>query len=158
MNWCHENKSNDMFSHRCRVASIESKSSHPMAKALVDYAQLHSIKPHTDAVTEFHNFPGEGIHGKLDSQNIYIGNRRIAQRAHSDHGNAASEIEVDASGGKTRGYIYCNGTLSGWFSLSDTCRSGTLQAVNELKSMNILTVMLTGDSHAAAAQAQNQVT
>nr|AJF37114.1 heavy metal ATPase [Sedum alfredii] len=136
------------------VASIESKSSHPMAKAVIDYAQLYSIKPHPEAVMEFHNYPGEGIHGKLDSQDIYIGNRRIAHRAHSE---TIPEIEDNASGGKTRGYVYCNGTLAGWFSLSDACRSGTFQAVNELKSMNILTVMLTGDSHAAAAQAQNQL-
>nr|ARK19360.1 heavy metal ATPase 3 [Sedum plumbizincicola] len=136
------------------VASIESKSSHPMAKAVVDYAQLYSIKPQPEAVMEFHNYPGEGIHGKLESQDIYIGNRRIALRARSE---TMPEIESGASGGKTRGYVYCNGTLAGWFSLSDACRSGTFQAVNELKSMNILTVMLTGDSHAAAAQAQNQL-
>lgn len=73
-------------------------------------------------------------------------------------GTLVPEIEDGASGGKTRGYVYCNGILAGWFSLSDACRSGTVQAVNELKSMNILTALLTGDSHAAAALVQNQVT
>uniref|UniRef100_A0A7N0T4N3 HMA domain-containing protein n=2 Tax=Kalanchoe fedtschenkoi TaxID=63787 RepID=A0A7N0T4N3_KALFE len=134
------------------VASLESKSSHPMAKALMDYAQLHSIEPRPEAVVEFHNYPGEGICGKLDGQDIYIGNKKIALRA-----QCITEIEVSASEGKTRGYIYAGGVLTGWFSLSDAVRSGAAQAVNELKSMKILTMMLTGDSHAAAAQAQNQL-
>lgn len=64
-----------------------------MAKALVDYAQLYSIEPHPAAVVEFHNFPGEGIHGKLDSQEIYIGNRRIAQRAHSETGKTFGLVQ-----------------------------------------------------------------
>uniref|UniRef100_A0A7N0THV7 HMA domain-containing protein n=2 Tax=Kalanchoe fedtschenkoi TaxID=63787 RepID=A0A7N0THV7_KALFE len=136
------------------VASLESKSSHPMAKALMDYAQLHSIEPHPEAVVEFHNYPGEGICGKLDGQDIYIGNRKIALRAQCI---TEAETEVSASEGKTSGYIYAGGVLTGWFSLSDAVRSGAAQAVNELKSMKILTMMLTGDSHAAAAQAQNQL-
>lgn len=59
--------------------------------------------------------------------------------------------------GKTIGYIYCGATPAGIFSLSDACRIGVLDAIRELKLMGIETAMLTGDSHAAATHAQEQV-
>jgi len=59
--------------------------------------------------------------------------------------------------GKTIGYIYCGATPAGFFSLSDACRIGVLDAIRELKLMGIETAMLTGDSHAAATHAQEQV-
>lgn len=68
---------------RCfhRVSSIESKSSHPMAAALIDYARSTSVEPNPDLVENFQNFPGEGVYGRIDGQDIYIGNKRLAQRA-----------------------------------------------------------------------------
>ncbi|CAN6180458.1 unnamed protein product [Urochloa humidicola] len=59
------------------MSSIESKSSHPMAAALVEYAQSKSIQPKPENVTEFRIIPGEGIYGKINGRHVYIGNRRI---------------------------------------------------------------------------------
>ncbi|KAK9989720.1 hypothetical protein SO802_029959 [Lithocarpus litseifolius] len=134
------------------VSSIESKSSHPMAAALVEYGRLHSIEPKPENVEDFQNFPGEGVFGKIDGKDIYIGNRRIRLRA-----GCAAEIEFQNMEGKTNGYIYCGAALVGTFSLSDTCRSGAMEAVEEIKSLGIKCVMLTGDSHAAAMLAQDQL-
>ena len=64
-----------------RVSSIESKSSHPMAAALVDHGRSLSINPKPENVDDFQNFPGEGVHGRIDGKDIYIGNRKIATRA-----------------------------------------------------------------------------
>ena len=64
-----------------RVSSVESKSSHPMAAALVDYAKSVSVEPEPEAVVDDQNFPGEGIHGNIDGKKVYIGNKRIASRA-----------------------------------------------------------------------------
>lgn len=52
-----------------------------MASALVDYAKSNSVEPKPEKVSEFHIYPGEGIHGEMDGKNIYIGNKRIASRA-----------------------------------------------------------------------------
>lgn len=64
-----------------RVSSIESKSSHPMAAALMEYGRLHAIEPKPEDVQNFQNFPGEGISGKIDGKYIHVGNGRIAARA-----------------------------------------------------------------------------
>jgi Cd2+/Zn2+-exporting ATPase len=55
------------------------------------------------------------------------------------------------------GYVICDGDLVGVFSLSDDCRTGAAEAIRELRSMGITSVMLTGDSAEAATHAQEQL-
>ncbi|KAJ0263029.1 Cadmium/zinc-transporting ATPase HMA2 [Hirschfeldia incana] len=136
------------------VSSVESKSSHPMAARLVDYAKSVSVEPKPEAVEEYQNFPGEGIFGKIDGKEFYIGNKRIASRAGC---SSVPDTDVDTKGGKTVGYVYVGETLAGSFNLSDACRSGVAQAMKELKSLGIKTSMLTGDNQAAAMYAQEQL-
>ena len=62
-----------------RVSSIESKSSHPMASAIVDYARLHGAEPNGDVI-DFTILVGEGVGGKVDGHEICIGNDRMANR------------------------------------------------------------------------------
>ncbi|KMT19963.1 hypothetical protein BVRB_1g010070 [Beta vulgaris subsp. vulgaris] len=133
------------------VSSIESKSSHPMAAALINYAASFSIEPMPEEVEEFQNYPGEGIYGKIEGAHIYIGNYRISLRAGS-HANELHKMEEKASG-----FIYMGATLVGTFGLSDNCRSGAMEAMKELKKSGIRTVMLTGDNHIAAQQVQHQL-
>ena len=52
-----------------------------MAAALADYGWSHSIELKSEEVEEFENFPGEGIYGKIDGKDVYIGSRKIALRA-----------------------------------------------------------------------------
>ncbi|CAL5376698.1 unnamed protein product [Camellia sinensis] len=132
---------------------IESKSSHPMAAALIDYGRSHSVEPMSEKVEEFENFPGEGIHGKIDGKDVYVGNLKMALRAGC---STVPRLEGDTDG-KSIGYIFLGGSLAGIFSLSDVCRTGAKEAIKELKSMGIKTAMLTGDSHEAAIVAQNQL-
>nr|WHB10793.1 cadmium/zinc-transporting ATPase [Nitraria sibirica] len=136
------------------VSSIESKSSHPMANALVDFGKSLSIEPKPEDVEDYQNFPGEGIYGKLDGKEIYIGNKKIALRAGCGTVPTAEGINLK---GKTIGYVYCGGSLVGVFSLSDTCRTGAAEALRELKLLGIKTAMLTGDNQAAAMEAQQQL-
>ena len=60
---------------------MESKSSHPMAAALVEYSQTKSIRPEPEKVTEFHVYHGEVIYGVISGKHIYIGNRKIMARS-----------------------------------------------------------------------------
>ncbi|CAA7022223.1 unnamed protein product [Microthlaspi erraticum] len=136
------------------VSSLESKSSHPMAATIVDYAKSVSVEPRSDEVEDYQNFPGEGIYGKIDGNNVYIGNKRIASRAGC---STVPEIELDTKGGKTVGYVYVGERLAGVFNLSDACRSGVAQAMKELKDLGIKTAMLTGDNQDSAMHAQEQL-
>lgn len=134
------------------VSSIESRSSHPMASVLVDYAQSKSVGPKSDNVAEFQIFPGEGIYGEIDGEGVYIGNKRILSRA-----SCETVPDMKDMKGVTVGYVACKGQLIGVFTLSDSCRTGSDEAIRELRSLGIKSVMLTGDSSAAASYAQNQL-
>ncbi|XP_019464429.1 PREDICTED: putative inactive cadmium/zinc-transporting ATPase HMA3 [Lupinus angustifolius] len=136
------------------VSSIESKSSHPLAAAIIDHGRSLLIEPKPEKVMEFENFPGEGICGKIDERVLYIGNRKIATRAGSE---TVPTLQGENQRGKTTGYIYSDATPVGIFSLSDACRSGVQEAIGQLKSLGIKTIMLTGDSEAAAIQAHEQL-
>ncbi|XP_047080323.1 cadmium/zinc-transporting ATPase HMA3-like [Lolium rigidum] len=137
------------------ISSIESKSSHPMAAALVEYAQSKSIQPKPENVAEFRILPGEGIYGEMDGKHIYIGNNRALARR-SCHTDTVPE-KIDDLKGVSIGYVICDGDLVGVFSLSDDCRTGASEAIQELRSMGITSVMLTGDSAEAARHAQQQL-
>nr|AYW01704.1 HMA2 protein [Morus alba] len=135
------------------VSSIESKSSHPMADALVGHGRSQSIEPNPENVEDFQNFPGEGVYGKIDGKDIYIGNWRIGLRA----GCEKDSLDVQSMSRETNGYIYCGAALVGIFRLSDTCRSGAAEAIKELEELCIRSAMLTGDSNAAAMTAYDQL-
>lgn len=71
----------------CRVSSIESRSSHPTSVALIHYAESRSIESKPEYVEDFQNFPGEGVSGKFEGKNIFIGNQRLGLRAGCKIGN-----------------------------------------------------------------------
>ncbi|CAA2938169.1 cadmium zinc-transporting ATPase HMA3-like isoform X2 [Olea europaea subsp. europaea] len=138
----------------CWVSSIESKSSHPMASALIDFARDRSVEPKPEDVDKFENFPGEGICGKIEDIEIYIGNWKISSRAGCTTVPTFDGHNIE---GKSVCYIFLGSSLAGIFSLSDECRTGSNAALKELNLMGIKTVMLTGDSYEAAKHAQDQL-
>ncbi|KAL0308309.1 UNVERIFIED_CONTAM: Cadmium/zinc-transporting ATPase HMA2 [Sesamum radiatum] len=127
------------------ISSIESKSSHPMAAALIDFARAHAIEPEPEKVEKFQIFPGEGIY---DTYTLETG--KLLQEQ-------VPKLEGYDIEGKSVGYIFLGSSPAGIFCLSDACRSGAKEALEELKSMGIKTVMLTGDSYTAAKHAQSQL-
>ncbi|PIN10351.1 Cation transport ATPase [Handroanthus impetiginosus] len=136
------------------MSSIECKSSHPMAAALVEFARENGIEPNPERVENFRNFPGEGICGKFEDNDIYIGNQKIASRAGC---TAVPKLDGYDIEGKSVGYVFLGSSLAGIFCLSDVCRTGAKEAIEELKSIGIKTVMLTGDCRGAARRAQEQL-
>ncbi|XP_057806485.1 putative inactive cadmium/zinc-transporting ATPase HMA3 isoform X2 [Salvia miltiorrhiza] len=136
------------------ISSIESKSSHPMAAAVVEFATTHSIEPKPDRVEHFQNFPGEGISGKIEDNELYVGNRRIASRAGCSE---VPKLQGYDTQGKSVGYVFLGSSPVAVFCLSDVCRTGAKEAIEELKSLGIKTIMLTGDCQGAAKRAQEQL-
>lgn len=66
-------------------------------------------------------------------------------------------MRAHPKGGKTVIYVFVGATLVGMFSLSDECRTGVTEAIQQLKLLNIKTAMLTGDTLEAAIYAENHV-
>ncbi|KAK4396684.1 putative cadmium/zinc-transporting ATPase HMA4 [Sesamum angolense] len=131
------------YPSRIMISSIESKSSHPMAAALIDFARAHAIEPEPEKVEKFQIFPGKGFMGELRIKTYTLETGKLLQ-------------EQGVPQKESLGYIFLGSSPAGIFCLSDACRTGAKEALEELKSMGIKTVMLTGDSYTAAKHAESQ--
>jgi len=140
-----------------KAYALESKSEHPLAKAVTEAAAARDLQ--AEEVTEFTAVAGNGLTGKLEGQELIGGNLEFVQKK--------SGIEVEekftllaeelAGEGKTCLYFAENGRFLGIIAVADTIKEDSPEAVRQLKNMGIRVVMLTGDNertaHAIAEQA-----
>ncbi|KAH9306581.1 hypothetical protein KI387_010985, partial [Taxus chinensis] len=134
------------------ISSLESKSGHPMAMAVVSYCRQQGIEPSAE-VKDFNILQGEGICGEIASQNIYIGNARL--KARLSWGQAVPDTwDIE---GSTVAYVGVDEKFVGAFSVADHVRPQASKAVSKLKKLGIRLVMLTGDTAVSAAEVEKEV-
>ena len=120
--------------------SIENKSSHPLAKAIIEYTKDGKELD----VTEINNIEGRGIRAKIGNDLYYIGNERYL--ADNNITIDLNMIDNYSKEGKTTLVILENNTLVGIITLKDMPKADSALAVNELNKLGINTIMLTGDN------------
>lgn len=128
--------------------SLESKSEHPLAKAIVAYG----TEKHTEQipVTEFKALPGNGLEGKAGEADVKGGSLKFAQSQTEISEKIRLQAEKLAEEGKTPLMFMKNGVLAGMIAVADVIREDSPQAVKELQNMGIEVVMLTGDNERTA--------
>lgn len=133
------------------VSSIESKASHPIASAVVEYAKSHGAEPNGQ-VDDFKTLVGEGVSGIVDGHEMVIGNDRLADRLHWKEGGSSESSVVDnwKSQGLTVCWVGVDGKLELVLSAGDQLREEAAEAVREMKDLGLHIAMLTGDSLATA--------
>ena len=130
------------------AASLEAKSEHPLAVAVVEYAkEKKSVNYEIDG---FEALPGRGLHGYMQDEEICGGNLRfISEKA--DISDECRNIYEKLSGeGKTPLFFTKGGKFIGIIAVSDVIKEDSSSAIGELKAMGIATVMLTGDNERCA--------
>ena len=129
--------------------SLEKKSEHPLARAVVSFAEEKNIDA-TD-VSEFAAVPGNGLSAMLGGKNIFGGKLSFIE---NQNAQIPAELKAKADelseGGKTPLFFAEDGRLLGIIAVADTIKEDSPRAVQELKSMGIKTVMLTGDNEKTA--------
>ena len=128
--------------------SLESRSEHPLAKAIVAYGaekQAEQIP-----VSEFKALPGNGLEGKVGDADVKGGSLKFAQSQTEISEKIKSQAEKLAEEGKTPLMFLKNGILMGMIAVADVIRADSSQAVKELQDMGIEVVMLTGDNERTA--------
>ena len=128
------------------AASLEKKSEHPLAEAIVKHAESSELKE----VSDYTAVPGMGISGTVGGRSCAGGNAAYMQSLGIDIDNASAQASSLAAQGKTVMYFCADGKLSGIIAVADTLRPTSREAVQELRQMNIDVIMLTGDNGAAA--------
>lgn len=131
------------------VASAESKSEHPLGKAIVSYAIKNKIE-----IKECKNFKmksGKGIYAEIENRKIYCGNEKFLQENGINlYENIQNKLQKLQNNGKASVIIAENMQCIGIIALLDILRKETKDIINELSKLNISTILLTGDNQNTA--------
>lgn len=130
-----------------KTASLESYSTHPVAKAVVAYASgLTLIKP-----TEVEEISGHGLKGKVGQDLLLAGNLKLLDKFNvsfpKELGNIAETIVA----------VAVNGSYAGYITIADEIKEDALETVSELKKLGIETIMLSGDKEAVVSHIAGQL-
>jgi P-type Cu+ transporter len=137
------------------AASLENKSEHPLARAVVEYAAKRNI-PLTEAES-FQSLTGFGVIGVIGGSAIMVGNDELLKE-YTIHLNDREEIvERLQTAGKTPIFVAMNGGLIGMMGVADTVKSNAAEAIRKLKGMGLEVIMITGDNERTANTIAQQV-
>ncbi len=133
------------------TASAESVSEHPVAKAILAHAEKCNIAIKTPQ--NFTAIPGRGISATIDNCNVAAGNRTFMQEL----GISIPNCHTPEYSGVTLIFIAVDGVFKGVIGAADTVRTDAKEALEELRKMNIETVLITGDNEDAAKAVLNKL-
>ena len=130
------------------AAALEARSEHPLAKAVMLYAQERGIQ--AAEVADFEALPGNGLAATLDGESLHGGNLNYISQQADVSDAVRAQADVLAGEGKTPLYFARNGKLLGVIAVADTLKADSPEAIRQLKNMGIRVVMLTGDNQRTA--------
>ena len=130
------------------AAALEQKSEHPLAKAVLAYAQERTLD--CPEVTDFAALPGNGLSARLNGMEIYGGNAAFITAKAAVPEEMQAQASALASEGKTPLFFGGAGRLMGVIAVADTIKEDSPRAIQELQNMGIRVVMLTGDNQRTA--------
>ena len=135
--------------------SLEKRSEHPLAQAIVAYAEARGVT--AEEVEAFEQVPGGGLRGQVAGRACLAGNARLMGEVCIDIAEAEGEARRLADEGKTVLFFAVDGALAGLIALADEPKPRSAAALAELSRMGIRTVMLTGDNERTAHAIQKRV-
>ena len=130
------------------AASLEKRSEHPLAKAILKYVGEQQLT--VEDVSEFEALPGNGLTAVRKGVKLAGGNYAFIRTQTEVSEDLLKQSEVLAEQGKTPMFFSENGRLAGIIAVADTMKEDSRQAVSELRNMGIRVVMLTGDNDRTA--------
>ncbi|MEO0756542.1 MAG: heavy metal translocating P-type ATPase [Cyanobacteria bacterium J06648_16] len=131
------------------AAAVERQSEHPLAEAIVQYAQSQDVERLT-AVQDFEAITGRGVQGRVDGRWVQIGTDRWMQHLGIDTQRFQARRQEWESMAKTTAWIAVDGHTEGLLGISDALKPASARAVSALQKMGLEVVMLTGDNQQTA--------
>jgi len=140
------------------LASLENKSEHPIARAVVDYAKEKNLPERPESsgragikieeVTNFENIEGKGLKGFVNNTEYYIGNVKLM----NELGISTVDLKIDqyTREGKTPVIIANKEKVLGFVMIADEIKPESKKAISDMHKLGIKVVMLTGDDERAA--------
>ena len=136
------------------VGSIESKSTHPIGKAFSDYLEENKIE--LLEVEDFKNIAGLGIVGKVNNEEILLGNSKILDKYEIINKYSDDEKQLSEKGNSII-YVVKNREIIALVGVNDVVREEVKEVINTLSSKKIDVVMLTGDNKGTAEKIAKEI-
>ncbi|RMC51272.1 copper-translocating P-type ATPase [Lactobacillus sp. ESL0225] len=136
------------------AAGLEKLAEHPLAAAIITYANKEKIVP--AVVSDFQVLEGRGVCGKIGTESVYIG-KLIAAANLKISVSLANEAERLETAAKTVVAVSVQNEVIGLIAIQDAPKKNAKEAISELKQMGLQTVMLTGDNQKVAQSIAEQV-
>ncbi len=130
------------------AASVERNSEHPLAEAVVRYAQSQEVT--LDDVQNFEALAGSGVEGTVSNQRIQIGTQRWLNELGIDTASIQAEKARLEALGKTVILLAVDRQLQGLMGISDALKPSSIQAIGALQRLGLEVMMLTGDNQQTA--------
>lgn len=138
------------------AGGLEKLSEHPLAEAIIKYAEEESIK--LSEVKDFKAIPGHGVEGRSGESMYYLGNRKlIIEELGLDLGKAEKKMKRLEEAGKTVMILSNTKEILGLIAVADTLKESSVEAVQKLQKRGIEVYMITGDNRRTAEAIAKQV-
>ena len=137
------------------AAAVERESEHPLAEAVVQYAD--GLGSSAVRAKGFENVPGHGALAQVDGRGVAVGNTRLMDREGIDLGALSARREEMASAGRTVVWVAVDGRAVALIGIADAARPTSAAAVAALTESGVEVVMLTGDNQATAQRIATQL-
>ena len=128
--------------------SLEVKSEHPLAKAIVNYADNKGYKPKT--VTDFRALSGNGLEAVFNGAKLVGGSEKYIEGIAPVYKELRQASKEYAAQGKTPLYFAYNGQILGTIAVADIIKPDSKEAISKLKDLGLKVVMITGDNELTA--------
>ncbi len=135
------------------AASLEKLSQHPIARAIVEEANLKKYK----SVREFKTLGGRGIEGKIEAKRVAIGNTKLMQDIKIPLEKFTKKINEFESNGLTTMIVSENSKAIGIIGVADAVKDDSKKAIKQLKDMKLEVIMITGDNERTAKAIAKEV-
>ncbi|MGQ9723453.1 MAG: heavy metal translocating P-type ATPase, partial [Candidatus Jordarchaeum sp.] len=136
------------------AAAAEKNSEHPLAVAIIRKAEEKGIK--IPEVEDFYQYPGKGVKARLNGMEIIVGNKKLVKEKKLKNSFEKDSQKLEEMG-KTVLFVAGDGEVKGLIAIADTLMEHSMEAVQEMKKMNLEVVMLTGDNKRTAQAIADQV-
>ena len=130
------------------LASLESKSEHPLAKSIVKYCNNNEIAD----VSDFKMHIGKGISGTINGSKVLAGNKKLLKSENID-----LKSDREPQNGEIQIFVAKDGEILGSIELADTVRKNSKRTITQLKGLKVKTTLLTGDNEKTAQHIAKQV-
>ncbi len=130
------------------AASLEKASEHPLASAIIDYADDQKVI--INEAKTFKSISGQGVLGIVNDHNVIIGNEKIFENSNIQFSKAKSEADTLHRNGQTVMLLAVDNRFEGLFAVTDPIKNSAKKAVDQLHKENIRICMLTGDNYTTA--------